>query len=147
MRRWAMTALAIVVLAGVGAEAAPAASSPAQLQRQVKALQKQVNSLQRTVASLVQYNATQDRCESVVPVTSYGGFGNQGYLYTNNGGTDVFLTSALDLVPDTTGIDPDTFGWILTVDNSCVSASSSRPVARDYPRSGPMASIWGKRAR
>jgi hypothetical protein len=146
MRRWVIAALAILLVAGLGAEVATAAPSPAQLQRQIKALQRQVNTLQRTVASLVSSNATQDRCESVVPVASYGR-GSEGYLYTTNGGVDVFITTALDFVPDTDLGDPNSFEWMLTVDNSCVSTSSSRPVAKAYPRAGPMASIWSKQPR
>ena len=132
MRRWGVVALALLAVVAIAAVSATAAPTPAQLQRQIRALEKRVNSLERKVSNLTRAAAAQEQCESVIPIAQYGGVNNEGYLYGTNGGADVFLTTGLDVVPEA-DLDQPGFVWMLVVDASCVSASSSRgPTAKPY---------------
>jgi hypothetical protein len=137
MKRWTLVVLALMAAGAIAAGAATAAPSPAQLQRQIKALQKQVRVLENEVASLVEAADQAERCESVMSIARYGGLQNEGYVYGMNGGADVFLTSALDVLPVTAGEDPDSFRWFVVVDDACISTGVGRPEARGYPRALP----------
>ena len=57
MRRWAVVAVALLAVVAIAAVSATAAPTPAQLQRQIRALEKRVNSLERKVSNL-----TRARC-------------------------------------------------------------------------------------
>ena len=147
MKRWTLIVLALIACSAVAAGGATAAPTPAQLQRQIKALQKQVSALEEDVTALEQDAATEEQCETVVPVARYGGFGGEGYVYATNNGNDLFMTSALDVVENTVGVDPDLFVWMLVVDNSCVvSSSSSRAQANAYRPAAATHGLLAKKA-
>ena len=147
MKRWTLIVLALIACSAVAAGGATAAPSPAQLQRQIKALQKQVAALEADVTVLEQGAATEEQCETVVPVARYGGFGGEGYVYAANNGNDLFMTSALDVVENTVGVDPDLFVWMLVADNSCVvSSSSSRAQANAYRPAATTHGLLAKKA-
>ena len=128
MKRWTLVAVALIACAAITAGAATAAPSPAQLQRQIKALQRQVTTLQTKVASIAEAVEGEARCESVVPIAQYGGFDRQGYVYGFDDGAELFLTSALDVMPTTVGEDPESFVWMVVADNACVTTSSTSRV-------------------
>ena len=103
--------------------------------------------LEADVTVLEQGAATEEQCETVVPVARYGGFGGEGYVYAANNGNDLFMTSALDVVENTVGVDPDLFVWMLVADNSCVvSSSSSRAQANAYRPAATTHGLLAKKA-
>jgi hypothetical protein len=122
--------IALVALFAVAASTATAAPelTIGQLQKQVKALQNQVKALKAQIADINEAIACD---EVVVPVAKYGADdGSFGYSFTQNGQT--FLTTALDYVPDTSGMTAgDDFEWFVTSDPACVSAArpAHRPAA------------------
>jgi hypothetical protein len=109
MKRIGVVLLIALSIAGVTATGVSAAPGPAQLQRQINALKNRVNALERYVDFL-------KRCDSVIPVSSFGN-STEGYLYGTE--TSGILTSALDY--DDSGTAPQY--WVTVTDSSCVEAS------------------------
>lgn len=91
------------------------------LERQVKTLQGQVRALTGTVTPAVQFS----QCLRSTPplgVGRYGGLNNEGYVYGSAGGTQLFLTSALDVADQ--GETPG--AYFPTVNAQCIRASAGR---------------------
>ncbi|MFN8187008.1 MAG: hypothetical protein U0R69_08010 [Gaiellales bacterium] len=127
MGRWRIGAcvLALCVTGLIGSVPALGAST-ASLQRQINQLKARVSHLERDIEDLY-------ACQTVIPVSVYGDSdGHFGYWWSPDGGISEYLTTALDLVPDTSGWSPDEFWWVTVVDDSCVS--SARAAWKPAPR-------------
>jgi hypothetical protein len=149
MNRRARIVLTVLMMFGLLAPPAGAAvPTPQQLQKKITALTQKVTKLERRLNDLEQLvlgNTIGLSCLQLVsPISQYGGFANEGYVYAV--GQNLFIESALDLVPDTTGLVPGTdFAWIPEVDPACVSTQTRR-ASETTPNSHPFiprpASDW-----
>jgi hypothetical protein len=116
----ALAATALVVIAGSQLIANVGATSELSINKRVANLEKKVKTLQAQVKVL----KTRAACLQAQAVTQYGsptGTPATGYLYTNDAGTTVILTTALDATAQ--GQTPG--AWFATINSSCVSGSKA----------------------
>ena len=126
-----MRKLSILIVAIL---AAACLASPAMAAEPVKALTKRVTALEKQVRTLrTELDTAQSRLAAVesttnclgpvLPLAQYGGVFNgvpEGYIYKI--GQEMFMTTGLDFVPDTTGLVPGVdYGLMMTWSGSCAS--------------------------
>jgi len=129
MGRWriGVCVLALCVTGLIGSVPALGAST-ASLQRQINQLKARVSHLEQDIGDIY-------ACQIVIPISQFGDIasgGHYGYWYSPDNGISEFLSTALDLVPDTSGWSPNEFFWVAVVDDSCVS--SARAAWKPAPR-------------
>jgi hypothetical protein len=106
----ALVATALIVIAASQLVTTVGATGKATIARRVAALERKVRTLQARSACLKQ----------VIPMTQYGNpTAGQGYYYTNDGGTTVFLTTGVDVTQS--GQAPG--AYIAVVESRCVTGS------------------------
>ena len=126
MKKLLTLAVALVVAGGIWSGMAAIASpqSPeasAGLPARVRSLEGKVRTLRVQIGDLRGKVA----CLTALPISQYGDNVIAGYVYSNDGGNTVFLTTGLDVTAQ--GQAPG--AWVARIDNSCVSGASARTMA------------------